>query len=87
VLNGTQPKGTSRTFGYEATYGVLDPYWNAPALPSALNPTPTTNLVGQLQTIMDATARSRTTLELQPADFADESRAGNSHREWRRGAA
>ncbi|HEX4811099.1 MAG TPA: cellulase family glycosylhydrolase [Bryobacteraceae bacterium] len=55
ALNGTEAKGTSRTFGYEETYGVLDPYWNAPALPSALNPTPTANLVGQLQTIMDAT--------------------------------
>jgi endoglucanase len=55
ALNGTEAKGTSRTFGDEETYGVLDPYWNAPALPSALNPTPTTNLVGQLQTIMDAT--------------------------------
>ncbi len=55
ALNGTQAKGTSRTFGYEETYGVLDPYWNAPALPSALNPTPTTNLVAQLQTIMDPT--------------------------------
>ncbi len=54
ALNGTEAKGTSRTFGYEDTYGVLDPFWNAPALPSALNPTPTTNLVGQLQTIMDA---------------------------------
>ncbi len=55
ALNGTEARGTGRTFGYEETYGVLDPYWNAAALPSALNPTPTTNLVGQLQTIMDAT--------------------------------
>jgi endoglucanase len=66
AINGTQAKGTGRTFGYEETYGVLDPYWNAPALPSALNPTPTTNLVGQLQTIMNATQGPGVSINYSP---------------------
>ena len=51
ALNGTQARGTSRTFGAEETYGILNPYWNAPAIPSELNPAPVINLLGVLQTI------------------------------------
>ncbi|AKT42363.1 uncharacterized protein CMC5_065890 [Chondromyces crocatus] len=31
ALNGTQARGTGRTFGAEETYGVLDTSWSAPA--------------------------------------------------------
>jgi hypothetical protein len=32
--NGTQARGTSRTYGEEETYGVLDRTWQKPALPA-----------------------------------------------------
>ena len=32
--NGTQARGTSRTYGEEETYGVLDSTWQQPALPA-----------------------------------------------------
>lgn len=32
ALNGTQARGTSRTFGAEETYGILDTSWQRPAL-------------------------------------------------------
>ncbi|MBV9085651.1 MAG: cellulase family glycosylhydrolase, partial [Acidobacteriaceae bacterium] len=51
ALNGTQARGTGRTFGYEESYGVLDPYWNAPALPLVIPP-PSVNLLTMLQTVM-----------------------------------
>jgi endoglucanase len=37
ALNGTQATGRSRTLGAEETYGVLNPSWTAPALPSLTN--------------------------------------------------
>src|SRR5260370_22704435 len=36
ALNGTQAKGTSRTFGAEETYGVFDISWLSPAGPPAV---------------------------------------------------
>ena len=33
-LNGTEARGTSRTYGMEDTYGVLDRTWHEPALPA-----------------------------------------------------
>ncbi len=51
-LAGTESTGNTRTFGSEETYGVLNPYWNAPAIPNELNPPPTLNTLGALQTIM-----------------------------------
>ena len=32
ALNGTQARGTSRTYGAEETYGILDTSWGRPAL-------------------------------------------------------
>lgn len=32
ALNGTQARGTTRTYGAEETYGILDPGWQRPAL-------------------------------------------------------
>lgn len=32
ALNGTQARGTTRTYGAEETYGILDPSWQRPAL-------------------------------------------------------
>jgi hypothetical protein len=49
AINGSETTGNGRTFGSEETYGVLNPYWNAPALPNELNPT--LNTAGALQTI------------------------------------
>jgi endoglucanase len=37
ALNGTQARGTSRTFGAEETYGVLDRTWLSPAGPTGLS--------------------------------------------------
>jgi endoglucanase len=37
ALNGTQAKGTSRTFGGEETYGILDTSWLSPAGPPAVS--------------------------------------------------
>ncbi|PYY07550.1 MAG: hypothetical protein DMG69_19030 [Acidobacteria bacterium] len=51
-LNGTQSSGQGRRFGGEETYGILDPYWNAPNIPSELNPPPTGNTLSVLQTVM-----------------------------------
>ena len=50
ALNGTAATGTSRHFGAEETFGILDPYWNAPAIPDELAPPPSINLLGMLQT-------------------------------------
>ena len=49
AINGTQTTGAGRTFGGEESYGVLNPYWNAPALPNEFNPTD--NIADALQTI------------------------------------
>lgn len=51
-LNGTESSGVSRIFGSEETYGVLNPYWNAPAIPNELNPLPTLNTLDALQTVI-----------------------------------
>ena len=50
-LAGTEYTGNTRIFGSEETYGVLNPYWNAPAIPNELNPPPQLNTLGALQTI------------------------------------
>lgn len=52
-LNGTESTGKSRVFGGEDSYGVLNPYWNAPAVPSELNPPPVINTLGMLQALME----------------------------------
>jgi endoglucanase len=52
AVNGTEARGTSRTFGAEETYGILNPYWDAPAITSELNTPTSTNLLGILQTVM-----------------------------------
>ncbi len=49
ALNGTEATGSSRVYGSEETYGVFDPYWNAPALADQLTPPPSVNLLGLLQ--------------------------------------
>lgn len=54
AVNGTEASGTGRRFGAEETFGILDPYWNAPAIPDELNPPPTVNLLGMLQPAMQA---------------------------------
>jgi endoglucanase len=46
ALNGTEARGTGRTYGAEETYGVLDTAWIAPALP---------NLTAALQALQPAT--------------------------------
>lgn len=51
ALNGTEASGTGRRFGAEETFGILDPYWNAPAIPDQLAPPPAVNLLGMLQTV------------------------------------
>ncbi|HEX4165842.1 MAG TPA: cellulase family glycosylhydrolase [Bryobacteraceae bacterium] len=51
ALNGTETTGNGRTFGAEESYGLLNPYWNAPAIPNEINPLPTLNVLGALQTI------------------------------------
>lgn len=51
AINGTETTGGGRSFGSEETYGVLNPYWNAPAVPNELQPAPTLNTLGALQTI------------------------------------
>lgn len=51
-LNGTESTGASRTFGGEDSYGLLDPYWNGPAVPSELNPAPVINTLGVLEPLM-----------------------------------
>jgi endoglucanase len=50
AVNGTETTGSGRTFGSEETYGVLNPYWNAPAVPNQL-PLSSLNVLGALQTI------------------------------------
>ncbi len=50
AVNGTETTGSGRTFGSEETYGVLNPYWNAPAVPNQL-PLPALSTLGALQTI------------------------------------
>lgn len=52
AINGTEARGTGRTFGAEETYGILNPYWSAPAITSELNTPPSTNLLAVLQTVM-----------------------------------
>ena len=49
AINGTQTTGAGRIFGSEESYGVLNPYWNAPALPNESNPT--ANIADALQSI------------------------------------
>ena len=49
AINGTQTTGAGRTYGGEEIYGVLNPFWNAPALPNEFNPTD--NVADALQTI------------------------------------
>jgi endoglucanase len=51
AVNGTETTGSGRTFGSEETYGVLNPYWNAPAVPNQL-PLSALNILGALQTIV-----------------------------------
>jgi endoglucanase len=46
ALNGTEARGTGRTYGSEETYGVLDMAWSAPAL---------SNLTAALQALQPAT--------------------------------
>jgi endoglucanase len=46
ALNGTEARGTGRTYGAEETYGVLDVAWSAPAL---------SNLTAALQALQPAT--------------------------------
>lgn len=46
ALNGTEARGSGRTYGAEETYGVLDTAWSAPAL---------SNLTAALQAIQPAT--------------------------------
>ncbi|HEV2323309.1 MAG TPA: cellulase family glycosylhydrolase [Terracidiphilus sp.] len=48
AVNGTEASGSGRVYGSEETYGILDPYWNAPALADQI-PSPTVNLLGMLQ--------------------------------------
>jgi endoglucanase len=36
AVNGTQARGTGRTFGAEETYGIFNTAWSAPALPELL---------------------------------------------------
>jgi endoglucanase len=50
AVNGTETTGSGRTFGSEETYGVLNPYWNAPAVSNEL-PMPALSVLGALQTI------------------------------------
>lgn len=50
AVNGTETTGSGRTYGSEETYGVLNPYWNAPAVSNEL-PLPALSLLGALQTI------------------------------------
>src|SRR2546423_1082077 len=47
ALNGTQATGTTRTFGAEETYGVLDTQWKGGALPQ---------LTGALQSLQPASS-------------------------------
>ena len=49
-LNGTEARGTSRTFGSEETYGVLNTSWDGPAVPE--EPGSGVTLLGNLQTII-----------------------------------
>ena len=49
AVNGTETTGSGRTFGSEETFGLLNPYWNAPALPNELSPA--LNVAGALETI------------------------------------
>ena len=53
AINGTETTGAGRTFGSEETYGILNPYWNAPALPNEFNPID--NVADALQTIAQPT--------------------------------
>ncbi len=50
AVNGTETTGSGRTYGSEETYGVLNPYWNAPAVSNEL-PLPALSVLGALQTI------------------------------------
>jgi endoglucanase len=50
AVNGTESTGSGRTFGSEETYGVLNPYWNGPAVANQL-PMPALTVLGALQTI------------------------------------
>src|SRR5581483_4003971 len=52
AVNGTEARGTIRTFGAEETYGILNPFWSAPAIPSELATPASTNLLDVLQTVM-----------------------------------
>lgn len=52
AVNGTESTGSRRVYGSEETYGVLNPYWNAPVVPSELDPFPVLNTLGALQAIM-----------------------------------
>ena len=55
AVNGTEASGNSRTYGAEETFGILDPYWNAPALSDQLGVSPAVNLLAVLQADMGAT--------------------------------
>jgi endoglucanase len=50
AVNGTETTGSGRTYGSEETYGVLNPYWNAPAVSNEL-PMPALSVLGALETI------------------------------------
>jgi endoglucanase len=50
AVNGTETTGSGRIYGSEETYGVLNPYWNAPAVSNQL-PLPALSVLGALQTI------------------------------------
>ena len=50
ALNGTEAAGTTRTFGAEETYGVLNTSWNGPAVPEESGTGMT--LLGSLQAVI-----------------------------------
>ena len=65
AINGTETTGAGRTFGSEETYGVLNPYWNAPAIPDEFNPTD--NVADALASIAQPSPTAVSgTPELQP---------------------
>jgi endoglucanase len=52
AVNGTESTGSRRVYGSEETYGVLNPYWDAPVVPSELDPFPVLNTLETLQSVM-----------------------------------
>lgn len=66
AINGTEARGTSRTFGADETYGILNPYWSAAAIPSESATPPSTNLLGVLQTVMQPAQGPGVSATLEP---------------------